>query len=297
MTFIEKAKIVHGNKYDYSLVEYKNAKTKVKIICPIHGIFEQIPDNHTTKKYGCPMCSSSVLSTDEFIKRAKEVHGDRYDYSLVEYKNSDTIIKIICPIHGIFEQKARKHLEGNRCKKCSSRNRALTTEYFIKRSKEVHGNKYDYSLSEYKNAKTKITIICPTHGEFKQIPRNHFLNKQGCPKCKSSHGETKIRKFLTDNNIVFEEQKRFKDCKNKLPLPFDFYIPSLNTVIEFQGEQHYIPTRYCGGKEKFIKTKINDKIKKEFCISNNINFVEIKYNEDIESILTTICTVLYQDQS
>lgn len=239
MTFIEKAKIVHGDKYDYSLIEYKNNYTKIKIICPIHGIFEQIPYAHTSNKSGCPKCG----------------------------------------------------LEK------SSKKQRLSYEKFIEKAKIIHGDRYDYSLVEYINAKTKIKIICPIHGVFEQIPDNHLRKNYGCPKCKASHGENKIRILLKKNNILFEEQKRFKDCKNKLPLPFDFYIPSLNTVIEFQGEQHYTPMKYSNSKEKFIKTKINDKIKKEFCISNNINFIEIKYNEDIESILTTICTVLYQDQS
>jgi very-short-patch-repair endonuclease len=232
MTFIEKAKIVHGNKYDYSLVDYKNNYTKVKIICPIHGVFEQKPYAHTSNKSGCPKCG----------------------------------------------------LEK------SSKKQRMSYEKFIEKAKTVHGNKYDYSLVKYINAKTKIKIICPIHGVFEQIPDNHLRKNYGCPKCKASHGENKIRILLKKNNILFEEQKRFKDCKNKLPLPFDFYIPSLNTVIEFQGEQHYTPMKYSNSKEKFIKTK-------EFCISNNINFIEIKYNEDIESILTTICTVRYQDQS
>jgi len=174
--------------------------------------------------------------------------------------------------------------------------RKLTTEEFIEKAKKIHGNKYDYSKSIFINTRTKLEIICPIHGIFYQKANGH-LNGKGCSKCNSSKGEIEVRKFLTNNNIIFEEQKRFKDCKNKLPLPFDFYIPSLNTVIEFQGEQHYTPMKYSNSKEKFIKTKINDKIKKEFCISNNINFIEIKYNEDIESILTTICTVRYQDQS
>lgn len=152
--FVKKAKAVHGDKYDYSLVDYKNNQAKVKIICPLHGIFEQYPENHIRKKSGCPECSRKIKreasNKEEFIKKAKEIHGDRYDYSLVEYKNSRIKVKIICPIHGIFEQAPGNHLLGAGCPDCSGRKRS-TTEEFIQRAKAVHGDKYDYSLADYKN--------------------------------------------------------------------------------------------------------------------------------------------------
>jgi len=179
--FIEKAKTIHGDTYDYSLVEYKNNYTKVKIICPIHDIFEQRPNSHLNGN-GCPECSGTKkLNTEEFIEKAKAIHGDKYDYSLVEYKNNSTKVKIICPEHGVFEQIPSSHLKGSGCSKCSG-TKKLTTEQFIEKAKAIHSDKYDYSLVKYKNNYTKVKIICPVHGTFKQRSGNHLYG-QGCPEC------------------------------------------------------------------------------------------------------------------
>jgi len=123
--FIDRAKKVHGNKYDYSLVQYKNTKTKVKIICPVYGIFEQTPHAHLQGQ-NCYKCGIIIKnnklrkSTEQFIIDAKEVHGNKYNYSLVQYKNWSIKVKIICPEHGIFEQTPSNHLQGNGCPKCGN---------------------------------------------------------------------------------------------------------------------------------------------------------------------------------
>lgn len=185
INFIEKAKKVHGDKYDYSKVEYKTNKDKVCIICPEHGEFWQTPHNHL-QNHGCPKCAGKNITTEEFIERAKAVHNNKYDYSLVEYVNSVTDVKIICPTHGVFEQKAGVHLQGHGCLKCgfeSGREKnKFCTEEFIRKSKEIHGDKYDYSLVEYVNSATKVKIICPIHGVFEQRAEGH-LGGYGCKQC------------------------------------------------------------------------------------------------------------------
>ena len=274
--FIKKAQKVHGNKYDYSLVNYKNAGTKVKIICPVHGVFEQRPYNHLSN--GCKMCSGNFLNTtDEFIKKAQKVHGNKYDYTLVDYKNTDTKVKIICPKHGIFEIKPYSHLRCG-CLECSGKKK-LTTYQFIKKSNEIHNNKYDYSLVNYVNIKTKVKIICPVHGVFEQIPFSHLFG-QGCPNCVESRGENIIRGYLNKNDIKFDYQKRFEHCKNKNTLPFDFYLQEYNVCIEYNGEQHYELIEHFG-KNSLKRIQQNDNIKKLFCENNNINLFIIKYDENI----------------
>lgn len=184
--FIEKAKKIHGNKYDYSKVTYVNNRTKVCIICQIHGEFWQTPKNHLHGQ-GCNKCAIEYKgnkrksTTEEFIEKAKKIHGDKYDYSKVKYKNMTSKVTITCPVHGDFEQVAGYHLSGNGCPKCAG-NEAYTTQEFIRRAKEIHGDKYDYSKTVYKNANTRVCIICPIHGEFWQIPRIH-LHTNGCSKC------------------------------------------------------------------------------------------------------------------
>ena len=185
--FIERAKQVHGNKYDYSKVEYINKRSKVCIICPLHGEFWQIPYTHL-KGSGCPSCSGvKQLTTEEFIERAKQVHGNKYDYSKTEYVNQATKVCIICPQHGEFWQAPHNHLHGTKCPKCVNEDKRKkmvrrTSEDFINEAKQVHGDKYDYSKTEYVNQATKVCIICPQHGEFWQTPKNH-LKGEGCKKC------------------------------------------------------------------------------------------------------------------
>jgi len=178
--FIEKARLKHGNKYDYSVAKYVNAKTKIKIICSIHGVFEQTSSTHY--KSGCPKCYGTPKKTKkEFVKNAVKVHGHIFDYSLVDYKDNKTKVKIICPIHGIFEQNPHTHLRGSGCPICGGTH-SLNQEYFIGKFNNIHENKYDYSLVDYKNSKTKVKIICPIHGIFEQNPRTH-LRGSGCPEC------------------------------------------------------------------------------------------------------------------
>ena len=192
--FIQKAREVHDNIYDYSKVEYINNNTKVCIICHEHGEFWQTPGNHLSGK-GCNKCHRKkqklykLLSNEEFIKKARQVHGEKYDYSKVEYNGYKVPICIICPEHGEFWQTSGSHINGSGCPKCAKNGVKLTTEEFIKRAKKIHGDKYDYSKVIYKNAHTKVCIICSKHGEFWQTPTAH-LNGSGCPYCQNKNVTT-----------------------------------------------------------------------------------------------------------
>ncbi len=179
--FIEEALEIHANKYDYTLVDYYNAESKVIIICKTHGQFEQRPSSHLIGR-GCFKCSKTYAPTSsEFIKQSKQVHGDKYDYSLIVYQGSKTKVSIICKVHGQFEQPPTSHLSGRGCPKCGGKSKLTTTE-FIEKAISIHGDKYNYTLVDYYNAESKVTIICNIHGEFKQCPDSHVRGK-GCPKC------------------------------------------------------------------------------------------------------------------
>ncbi len=281
ISFIEKAKKVHGDKYDYSKVEYIDSKTKVCIICPKHGEFLQTPHNHLSCK-GCPKCSvTKKLDTNIFIEKAKLIHINKYDYSKVEYKGSKEKICIICPKHGEFWQTPNNHLSNQGCPKCSIDNitnkNKFTTAFFIEKSKKVHGDKYNYSKVEYVNSKTKICIICPIHGEFLQAPNKHLLG-QGCPLCSESKLEEETRILLENNKIRFEYQKRF-DWLGKKSL--DFYLPDYNIAIECQGKQHFIPSDFFGGEKRLLETKARDKEKAILCKTNDVKLIYYNYNENM----------------
>lgn len=292
--FIEDAIRIHGDRYDYSLVEYEGCRKDVKIICKEHGVFEQSPMSHL-KGSDCPECAKTkgkqCISNEEFIRRAKEAHGDKYDYSLCEYKRNNKPVKIICRKHGVFEIRAFDHLRNNGgCKECKKERigelQRLTTDEFIAKSKSVHGNIYDYSKVEYVDAYTPVKLVCSKHGEFEQRAYAH-IHGQGCPCCKTSTGEEKVLKFLQENNIEFVKEKTFPDCKYINPLRFDFYLPEYNICIEYQGMQHYKPLEIFGGNDAFEIRVKRDNIKREYCTRNNINLMEIRYDEDVETKLQT----------
>jgi very-short-patch-repair endonuclease len=283
--FIEKSKEIHKDKYDYSLVDYKNINSKVKIICKEHGEFNQNAGSHIYNKCNCPRCTKNIKSnTINFIKKSKEIHSNKYDYSSVEYINNHTKVTITCFTHGIFNQTPNHHIFGEGCPICSD-NKRLNTDEFIKRAQKTHDNTFNYSLVDYVDNKTKIKIICKEHGIFEKTPSNHTSKKQGCPLCKiKSKGENEITHILNILNIDFQSQKRFNDCKNILTLPFDFYLPKYNLLIEFDGRQHFnINTIFYTPK-----IKENDKIKTDFCEKYNFNLLRIKYNENIKEKIMKI---------
>ena len=273
--FIKEANLKHCHKYNYNKIDYKNNKIKIIINCPIHGDFLQRPDKHLQGN-GCPYCQKNINKTTlDFIKESKEVHGEKYDYSKVEYINNKTKVCIICKEHGEFWQLPKNHIHRKQgCPKCANiavgKRCKLTKLSFIDKANQVHNYKYDYSKVEYVNMKCKIQIICPEHGEFWQIPTHHITMKCGCPKCNRSHLEEKIENFLTENNIKFEYQKKFKWLNRQ---SLDFYLPEYNIAIECQGEQHFKAIDYFGGNNRFQKQLKLDKKKKELCIKNNINLL------------------------
>ena len=185
--WIEKAKKVHGNTYDYSKVVYNGAFAKVHIICKEHGTFQQTASAHLNGQR-CSKCAKCYRpTTEDWIEKAREVHSHKYDYSKVEYKTNKIKVTIICNEHGEFTQEPGSHLKGYGCKKCVGCYN-YTTQEWIEKAKEVHGDTYDYSKVEYKNAFVKVFITCKEHGKFQQVPNTH-LQGYGCSKCsrKSSY--------------------------------------------------------------------------------------------------------------
>ena len=223
--FIERAKAVHGDKYDYSKTFITSMVKNTTITCPIHGDFETRAANHLLG-VGCSECSGNKkLTTESFIKKAHLVHGDRYDYSKVNYVGAKTKVVIICKEHGEFEQEPTNHLMGSGCIKCAGICKSNTVE-FITRAKLIHGDKYDYSKVNYSTTNEKVSIVCSTHGEFKQTPYGH-LSGLGCKKCgyKITADSTKIslsefieRAVLVHNNTYDYSLVRYETTKDKIKI-------------------------------------------------------------------------------
>lgn len=281
--FIARAKKVHNNKYSYRKTHYIHNKLKVTITCPIHGDFEQRGDFHL-RGHGCPMCCyNSKIDTKEFIKRCKEIYGnDMYSYEKSIYTKGLDDITVNCSIHGEFTKHASQILRGHGCPSCGRK--YVPKKQLIAQFRQIHGDKYDYSLINYTKMKQHIEIICPKHGKFTQyIP--HHLKGSGCSQCFTSSGETNIIKYLEDHGQEFEYEKMFSDCRNvsnNYPLRFDFFLPDKKLIIEYDGQQHFTPVNFGGrGKEKskksFERQQDNDKIKNTYCKNHNISLLRIPF--------------------
>ena len=243
--FISEAKKVHGDKYDYSKVEYVNAKTKVCIIHPKYGEFWQLPYNHLNGQ-DCYLERANKVwktrgkqTTVNFIEKARDVHGDKYDYSKVGYVNAKTKVCIICPEHGEFWQLPYSHLNGCGCPTCGKiklRNKfQLSTDEFIEKARQIHGDKYDYSKVEYVNYKTKVEIVCPKHGSFWQSPICHF-KCEGCPTCKGELSVSKQEVGLVQYaKSVYNSVINLNDRQIISPLELDMYFPFEYIAIEYDG--------------------------------------------------------------
>ena len=191
--FVERARLIHGDKYDYSKVNYVNRRVKVMIGCPIHGFRLQYPEVHLNG-CGCRLCGIEkgakmrTLTKEDFVAKARIVHGDYYTYDKVVYVNSRTQVKITCPIHGDFEQAPSSHLFGQGCPLCGlakiSQKKSLTQEQVIELFKQSHPeDNYDYSKVLYVGSTVPVEIICPIHGSFFQTPVTHIHGSHGCPAC------------------------------------------------------------------------------------------------------------------
>ena len=246
--FVNRAKEIYCNKYDYSKVdlEHRDKNGKVCIICPEHGEFWVKPERHIFKKSprACKKCGYEKLSElfktniQDFVEKAKKVHGEKYDYSKFIYINNKIKSIIICPEHGEFEMSPEAHISQKQgCPKCGieKTKEALRNDvsYFIEKANVIHKNKYSYDKFIYVNNKTKGIVTCPVHGDFYVSPMNHIGNKSGCPKCSYpiSRWENEVCDFLKEIGIEYEQSNR-KVLNGK---EIDIFIPNFNIGIECDG--------------------------------------------------------------
>jgi very-short-patch-repair endonuclease len=284
--FIEQANKIYNFRYTYP-EKYKGYNTQINIGCKIHGIFKLFPSNFLRLGCkGCPKCyyESITKSTNIFVKQAINIYGSiLHDYSKVKYKTAKIKVEVICGVHGSFFILPTSYLKGNGCPKCSfsksANKRASSKEEFIGSSKRVHGTKkFGYSRVVYLNGHTKVELECFKHGFFKQTPNSNLVGR-GCPRCKNSQGETAVRVYLEKIGIHFKEKQTFSSCKYKRVLPFDFFVPTKNILIEFDGAQHFKPVKKWGGKKAFNQTVLRDGIKTEWALKNGYTLLRIRYNE------------------
>ena len=282
-TFLELARIVHGERYDYtnSLEKYINRNSKIDIVCRLHGKFPQKPGKHIHRKQGCPVCSGKIkITEEEFIKRSRKVHGNKYLY--LNFLGLETKVDIICLKHGKFGQWPRDHYNGHGCKKCgiefNIENQSYTQSEVIDMARKVHEDRYCYYLVEYINMKTDVKIICESHGVFNQTFDAHIHQKQGCPNCLYKN-ETTVGVVLNFLDIKYKRRLYVKINDKRRYI--DYYLPEYNMFIEYNGRQHYEAVKYSRNwtddyaKNELINRQKRDKDIQYYCKNNNINLWEI----------------------
>ena len=260
--FIDKARKVYGNKYDYSKVEYINNTTPVTIICPEHGEFQQTPACHF-HRIGCKQCAhENRRYAEKFIERARKKYGGKFDYSkaLEDYVNFKTKVRITCPDHGEFWQTPCSHMDAKHgcptCSRADKKEKIKGLEDFIKRAKEVHGNKYDYSKTTFVRNNVKTIITCPIHGDFEQTPNAHMCGT-GCPKCAYGKVSNKMTKSFESFVALARKQHGDKYDYSKAEKEYVNRKTPVTIICPIHGEFRQKPSNHiergcpmCGGTQK-----------------------------------------------
>lgn len=295
-TFVAKLKEKFGDQYNYNKVIYTGSGDKVEIVCPIHGGWSTTASHAMRLKHGCPECTKEKKAiakrntvAKRFYEEIQELYPN-YDFSKFIYTHHKMKSIVIGSLHGEFTISPNALWNGCGCALCgiektSSKRRATKKEEFFEVMKRVRPN-YDFSKFVYFDGKTEGIVICPDHGEFLAKPVN-LKSGRGCPNCQCSKGEGRIKELLTENQVIFEQQACFPDLRDKRVLPFDFYFPELNILIEYDGKQHFEEIKKFGGEKGHLLLKKHDKMKNEYCKRKGMGLLRIPYWDfkNIEEIL------------
>lgn len=272
-SFITKARSIHSDKYNYSQSVYRGSKQPLMIICKIHGAFKQQPNSHLNGR-GCPECAYShkYSNNNRFIVKAKRVHGDKYDYSQVDYINCRRAVIIKCPVHGIFKQKPLYHLRRG-CSKCAMGAVGVMQRIdFVKRAGIIHGDKYDYSRAQFIGIHGKVNIICKKHGSFNQSAGNHLYNKVGCPKCGAAVNSSKIQNKLS-NDLRRLAAVEINNRSIIPPHEIDVWLPQYTIGVECHGLYWH------SDQSELSRYKTLHAKKADMALSSNITLLQFFENE------------------
>jgi hypothetical protein len=290
--FVKRSNSIHKNFYDY-IEDYKNSRTKIKINCPKHGVFEQRPYSHL-QGIGCPKCGFEISSSksrkiiEDFIKKCNLIHNNYYNYDKVIYKNNKENVVITCPKHGDFSQIPQHHINGHGCPECAPKRGINSNDSFVDKANIVHSGKYNY-IDFYKGAHIPIKINCQKHGDFSQTPNSH-LKGRGCPDCQWRNSSKMESDWLDFLNIDKKYRNKHIKIDNKI-YKFDAYVEETNTIYEFYGDYwHGNPSRnHKSDLNNHSNTKFSDLYKntikrEEFLKSKGYNIISIWEYDYIKQI-------------
>lgn len=264
--FLRLAGEKHGDFYDYSKTVFKKTSCPVTIICRIHGEFEIKPADHVgrEKARGCSKCGSrpGYMTKKEFIKLANDTHDGRYDYSKVKKipdpadakkTGRPQTVRIKCKkCKKFFEQTAFKHVYQKKgCPKCATKKH--TRKSIIAEFHAIHGQMFDYSDFKFTNMKKSSAIVCQAHGKFEASPKQHLVpGSGGCPGCSGTQFDENMAKWLKKKGYDYLQQNTWKNCQDKTPLPFGFWLPNEKVIIEIDEPHYFKANDKIGGEEGLV---------------------------------------------
>ena len=267
-----------GNEYTF-LDPYQGVLTKIRVRHNKCNEIYEVTPAHFISGRRCPACHGNIKKTNaQFKKEVFDLVGDEYTF-LDAYVNTRTKIRVKHNTCGnVYTVAPHDFLKGTRCPYCAGLAKKTNND-FKKEIFNLVGSEYTI-LEPYINAKTKIKVKHNKCGTIYKVRPYSFLEGYRCPYCNSPKGETIITKILDTLNIKYEYQKNFPNLRDAQPLSYDFYIPSQNILIEYQGLQHYQPIDYFGGKNAFDKQQKHDKLKSEYAKNHGYNLIAIPYTVD-----------------
>jgi len=289
--YLKDAKDIHGDKYIYPSKEvYESKDLKIPLVCAIHGTFHKNRREHIRLKAGCAKCAikqrkgKKKITREQVIERSNKIHNNKYNYDkMVLGATTKVHVTITCPIHGDFQQAPYKHMDNRGCPKCAGKH-SYNYEEWRELAKSIRGDKYSYDNAYYVNKTTKVNITCKLHGDFSQLPGDHLYKKVGCGLCNASTGEKKVITILEKHNIPYEFQYSLPDSRYE----FDFKIPGINILIEYNGKQHYEFTPHFHSRPGygFDYQQELDHQKRLLIDSTDLNLIVIRYDVvDMEDFL------------
>lgn len=272
------------------LSEYISTNKPITVRCKIHDHTYTTTPHRLVQGANCQKCYDEKRGNairkpvDKVLEDLRAVHGDKYEYPYIqeEYKNNKVDITVVCKNGHITKASVNQLLSGHGCGKCADIengiNKRLTADEFIIRSNKKHNGKYNYPNinEEYSGYNSKVTVVCPVHGEFKQNAGIH-LSGCGCPSCNESHLEHEMSLLIP----YAERWKRF-DWLGQQSL--DFYLPDKNIAIECQGVQHFKPLKAFGGESAFSDCVKRDIRKNRLCKENGVKLIYVINKEDTHLI-------------
>lgn len=281
------------------LGKYINCMTPILHRCKIHENEWMVIPNNILRGCGCLDCGKEKIGNkfrktqEQYTKELAEINPNIEVLGV--YVDSMTKTLHRCKIDGCeWYVIPNSILHGSGCPECNRREQAekytKTHSQYVLEVEKLNPN--IEVIDEYAGCETPILHRCRIDGYKWNARPSNILQGQGCPKCNTSKGEKIIENWLIENNILYESQKTFADCRNKLPLPFDFYLTNYNIAIEYNGKQHYEPVDYFGGKETFEGIVMRDKIKEDYCKKNNIHLIKIAYNINIYEELQKLYSLI-----